>query len=1628
MPLPLRDASLAGGGRRTGTAAVISATLVAVLSMAVAPRVAVAQFQVLNQGGAARDGNDGSAGVYVPVDRSLNRAMARVRERLAAREYHQALTFLHDILQHKEDSFLEAAEGEDRQPGLKAAARQILRELPDDGHESYELLYGAAARRALQTALAAGDTDGIAAVVRQYSYTKAGNEAGLLLAQIESDQGHFAAAAQIYAELLDVPRAVAQFGPQLFVLAGQNRLAAHQPDAAAAILRTLIERHPNATVELLGVPVPVPGSGADLAAWLLQRTGQPAAQTRTEPDWLVNGGDPTRNAHRPGGRPHLHARWEARVVNSPSTEAFLTDRSTEFAMNRICAIPVARPIALGDLVVMRTPHNVVAVNWQSGKRVWETRDDQDFDSSTFGPGASEMGADQFAVRGTLLEQRMWDDALVMSLASDGERVFVLRSDGWTAGNGNDMVGWPVAVNPNRPAADNDALTNQLSAYEVESEGKLAWELDGARASGSLAGAFFLGAPIVVDDTLFVMAEIRSAVYLVAIDPATGAVQWQQQLVGLEQGIMLDPARRLIGAAPSYASGVLVCPTAAGAVIAVDVVKREFAWVFRYRRETMSPAEMRNFWPQQPQAQSPRANDGWLDSLAVVVGDRVLIAPPASADLYCVDLHTGKVQWTQRRGDALFIGCADAERALLVEPESIRAMQMTDGEPAWEQATVPLPGGSLPSGRGYLSDNHYYLPLLSGQLAVVELSSGNTTKLDAGPQGQVLGNLICHRGSIISQSLTTLSKFEQLDALKERSANALAANPDDATALCELAELKQADGQHSAAIAALKRALELAPNDALPRDMLADLLLQMLTADYKAFQHEVPLAASLIHDQERRLRLLRLEAEGLIQLGERRRAWEALMRLADASNMELSTLAITGDYTVRSDRWLCGQFARLWREASPVEQIEFGAQLEELRRRLLATGSSTDLETYLSHFQALPGATEFRLALAKLLIEQRRLAEAELRLLAVTPHADVADQATQAALMTKLLLETGEPLSAAPWIARLRGELGDVPLFGKTTGSEWLAELGVESGQPLKEPRKWPRGAVDVELSTAPARNRDAPRGDRPQERQPGFRPLRVEQDVWPATHTGQWFISVDCSQLVCRDPYGYDNLLTVVEQNNWARQFHDSNLVYAARLGHLLFVGLSGQVVAIDAWPTAGKTSVPPDVPDAQRGSLASRGNLLWQSRAGDQLAAAAIPGRPLPPAKASRRPVYHAWSNRKRIPGVVGTVVGSLGPATPQGVVFQDGNELRCVDPLSGETLWSRSDLPHGCELFGDAEYVLAADVSDHKVYVVALTDGRLVDTRELPKAEWLTTAGRNVAQLGVRTNGANRALQLQVNDIRDQRALFDGEYHINSRACVLEPAAVAVLEPSGKFELIDVQTGRRLIAAELEAMADLRSLQALRCGETVFVLVGGQALPQAQKQHRPVDQLDKLLADGRVYAFDLRTGRPLWPSPAVLRNRALVAQPADIPYLIFLDRQTTAIGATGTQRQLRLLCLDKLTGETVYRNDNLPDSSVTRYQIRAERRGTPHVTIDTNAGSIRLTATERPHPPRPPADDTVEAASEPVASAPRSERGLAGLGQRVGAALRGTIQKEAEQAAPPPASDEPLPLEPQDPIDDDD
>ncbi|MCC7476239.1 MAG: PQQ-binding-like beta-propeller repeat protein [Pirellulales bacterium] len=1538
------------------------ATVVLVASPAVAQLVA----QPINPPKAAPDAQEMVSGVYLPSDRALSRAMGRAKERLANREYHEALQFLHEIMSRNEDSFLDREGSEKDQPGLKITARRLIGSLPSEGRQAYEVLFGPMARRQLQTALRQGNYRELAGVVRQYYHTTAGYEATWMLAQMESDLGHYLGAAQLYQDLMNTPQAAGRFEPQLSVAAAVNLLMAGKADEANRTVQAIARTRPDAKVRIRGEEVSLKEAAEKTFSELVTELRASTKVAASTEEWLMFRGGPSRQVDLSGGRPHLRPRWEARVVNDPSVEAFLVGRASDFQQRGVAAVPSARPIALGNLIVMRTPTNLVAIDWSTGKRLWETRDEQELsEEDTLSELPMDRDEDQLAAQGRPLEDRVWFDALSASLSSDGNRVYAVRGgDSWE--DDSDFQ-WQQAnivlgrrVMGRQGGMMQATVTNRLTAYEVASEGKLAWELDGERGGGAIAGAFFLGAPLAIDGTLYALTEVNSSVYLVAIEPTTGKMLWQQQLLGLEQGIGFDLGRRRAGAMPSYSGGILVCPTGASAAIGVDVVRRELAWVYRYPRETQSPYEARNqFQQQQLQESLLKPNDRWLENTALIADGRVLITPPESSELHCIDLETGKEHWKRRRGEMIFLGFVEGDVVLLVGTRSFESVSLTSGAPAWKQESIPLPEGIHPSGLGYASEGRYYLPLTSGQVASVDLATGEL-EIEKPLTGNLsLGNLICFRGSVVSQSPLSLGKFEQLAFLEKRAETNLANNPNNVDALRELAEIKESSGDRVTAIRLLKQALARSPEDAATQEMYVQVVLEAMASDFDAYQSEISVLSRLTRSREQQVELLRIQAEGREIRGERLAAWEAYLRLADFSREQPELLRLKDSYSVRSDRWISSRLSELWREASAEERREFNRQLEDRRSRLGPSPTVADMRYFLAHFELLPGVEELRMVLAKELIERNRSAEAEIELLRLASSLEPAVQATAREILEKSGMETR-------------------PFVG---------------GQGARV--AWPRGQVETRvlpmIEGNDERNRQEERfqaTSRVYQRGNGYRQIRVEQNYLGLGEENQWFLSSDNTEIICRNGLGEDLIHFAIDQRHLSRQMmSDPGWMYCAQLGHLQFFAMGGRVVALDT-----------------RLKMAQlEGNQLWPTSSTEDFAAdTARLRRKLSTRvqRANRPPVYHAYSGRKRFSGTAVSLGGSLGPVSPRGVVFQDQDELKCVDPLTGVVLWSRSDIPIGCEVFGDDEIVLAADVGNHEVYVVSQNDGRLLGKRELPPGEWLITAGRNLAQLQINNVGSSRSATVRITDLWAQATLFEEQLPTTARFSVIEPNLIAIVEATGVFRLIDVVTGKAVADQQLLPAADMQSIYTLRAGESLYLFITGQPLAQ----YRPIGQPTEFpIINGLVYAFSLETGKPIWPGPALVRNRGIVLQqPNGIPLLVFAEHCLVRDATNGGGAQLRLLCLDRRTGQTVYRENNLPGTSITRFRIRGEWDAQPKVAVDVTSGTLELLVTDRPRPPQPPSNDDLEATRQV------SERGLRGLGERLGNALRGAV--ENPNAAPGP------------------
>src|SRR5690606_31291958 len=140
-------------------------------------------------------------------------------------------------------------------------------------------------------------------------------------------------------------------------------------------------------------------------------------------------------------------------------------------------------------------------------------------------------------------------------------------------------------------------------------------------------------------------------------------------------------RRMQSASPSYDSGMIVCPTGAGVVVGVDLAKRSLAWVYRYPTNETPDMMYRGREDEGVSSVSRR----WQDSAATIVGGRVLLTPPDSEELHCLDLRTGRVNWKQPREQMNRLACAEGDRLLLVGNRKLKALRLDDGKPAWTKS-------------------------------------------------------------------------------------------------------------------------------------------------------------------------------------------------------------------------------------------------------------------------------------------------------------------------------------------------------------------------------------------------------------------------------------------------------------------------------------------------------------------------------------------------------------------------------------------------------------------------------------------------------------------------------------------------------------------------------------------------------------------------------------------------------------------------------------------------------------------------------------------------------------------------------------------------------------------------------
>jgi outer membrane protein assembly factor BamB len=1510
--------------------------------------------------GAATDGDDN---VFFPADRTSLQRLAKAEELLADQRFDEAIRFLDEILQAPEDFFFRRSQAQRTYRSLRTEAQRILGTLPPRGRESYELQFGAQARKLLEQAAEAGDASKLADVSRRFFHTRAGYEATELLGTYQMEHGQPLAAALCFRRLIEAPAGAARFEPLLSVKLTVCCLRAGMISEAGDILNQLRKRDPSLTVAIAGEDQKLFSTGRSEPAWLAQSTTAPGDRLLGPSGWLMCRGSPARNAASAGGTPLLNRRWAVSCINDPRLEKLTEQVRESYVDQSIATLPDCQPLAVGDLIIARSVAGLVAIDFRTGKRIWRGPTDEAVKAVLDTQSVDRATADP-SLLASWLDQRLLGDATYGTLSSDGRLVFCVEDVG--TGLGADRMMTIIPANGRmRVQNSSGRSSNRLAAYEIASQGKLVWELPPDDRS-DLAGAFFLGAPLPLDDRLYALIEIKGEIRLLALDSASGRVQWTQQLAVLEPGVVDTGVRHVAGLSPSYADGVLVCPTAAGAVVAVDLTTRSLVWGYQYPTAMQTNRMHFRGFPINNPIASSGGNDHWFDATLSLADGRVLLTPrdtPEEDDkhpeLHCLDLADGKLLWKKPREDGMFVGVISKGKVLVVGRNSLRAYNLADGEPAWKADSVALPAGSLPSGRGFYSEGQYYLPLSTAEVVSVDLNTGRLAVRARSRSGEVAGNLLCYRGAVISQGATQIECFYQVDELKREVARRLQKDPVDPAALALQGELLLDEGQLGDSIARLRHSYGLAAQPRT-RQLLVDALLEALARDFGAQRGAVPEIERLVDTPAERVRFLRALATGRQSLGELVPAFKTYMQIVNLGRPGEELDEIDRTLNCRRDRWVEARLAALRETALPADLAVMDRAIDERLKR--ATAEGTDgLRDFLAYFANHPLADEAReLLLASLdsgapAIDNGSLLERERLLRRLERSADPVRSRAATALLAKMFLDAGREEDAAGYYRRLAGPLADVKCLSGKTGRELVAELppDAEIRQKLSDRDPWPTGLV-----------RHEPLKGQPT---PSFKSMPIEIRGPKGPYYARSSIELDMQQqsLIGRDGLGRERWrISLVDRSGdfSGRLNHGTNAISHARVdGHLMLVSLGTELVALDTIGTPGRQGP----------------RVLWRHDLADTiLSPVAIHGQPVNLPWNPRR--FVATDNSRR-------TVGNTGPLTDSLACFQRQRTLVAVDPLTGHVLWTRSGIQPGSDVIGDEELLFVTAPGSQQALVLRSLDGSEVGRREVPTPDHrLAVLDRRVV-VWEQTAGSQAVLKLR--DVWENRDLWKYTFDSNAKPWPVDEEAVGVFDRQGHFVMISLADGKRTIDSHLTPEPALTEIFVFRTPTRDLLITSRPAQNRTNESIQPVPGgLGSATINGLVHGFDRHTGKHIY-STRIENMGLLLNQPADLPMLTFAS-QVQRASRLGQVSKALIKCLDKRTGRIIV--DEQPAGPI----LSIEQSGDPErhqVILKTTRTSLRLTFTNEAWP---------TTKTDPAAAA--------GLPTRAGRTLLRGMQKWLEGQVP--------------------
>jgi outer membrane protein assembly factor BamB len=1525
-----------------------------------------------------RDGFDFS-GLALPKDeKGLKDKIKAAVDYIEEENWAIAIPHLQKIVDLPADVFVKlprkTVEGKETATWVSARteANRLIANLPKAGLEFYKLTYGAESLALLKKAKATGDPALLAEVMKRFAHTDAGAEAIVLLALYQLDRGNSVPADLCFQKLLHREGADKLPPHVLYYMAVAAHLAGDKAGEKQAW------NHLKATGRDVALGKET-RSVSELQDYVNGLQNSAISQDASEA--VVYRAGLSRSNQLVGGPAFMEARWRAPMIRSDvAGPTFRTLQTAEKILHDLkqpilpAFFPVTATVVKDGkrqpLLIYKNFWGVHAVDMRTGLLQWDSGSTWSLEKMLAGRDSRKLQAlNQWLnvyVEGRQRPALLFENANFGTLSTDNDFVYAIEDflvppTPQSAQQFNPGFPQPVA---NSYSSDvNDAIHhNRLQAFSLHKNGKLEWELGSVGEKNELSDSFFLGPPLPLGGRLYVLTEKQQELRLVCLDPREGGkVVSVQTLATADQKYQDDVYNRRSQAVHlAYGEGVLVVPTNTGALFAINLLENSLVWAYPYRDKDEAPASDQPVGPWGPgvmrrgvmigpdgrpiQPPAPTPNQ-WKTSAPAIHDGKVVFTAPDARSLHCVNLRDGTRVWSVKRDDEdLYFAGVYAGKVLVVGKKKCRALNLNTGEIVWG----PIDTG-LPSGQGVASGNIYFLPIRERpdtakepEIAAIDVEKGVITAhtqsrtSEQSRSRDVPGNLLFYEGDVISQSAKEVAAYPQLKVKIAQMDEKIAKNPNDPDGLTERGELRLNQGDVSGAIEDLRRALTNKPGDDLRgrvRLKLYEAMTQYVKDHFDEAEqylteyedlckiaiepgaNDAQRAAQVAEERRRRSQFLSLVAEGRRGQGRLVEAFDKYQQFAEVARAEgLTDLVDERGVKANPDVWARGRIAAMVAAANPEQRKPLEDLIAARWDKLQGSGTLDELRQFVRLFGTLsPAAKEARFKLVDQLIDSSdpaSLLEAERELLVLrSPREspEIAGRAVEA--LARLYTRRGLLEDAGYCYRLLNRDYARIKIKGGKTGAELFDDAATDKRlmPHLDDVPLGPVGRLKVDAEDA---------GSPPSsllyrfghigEPLPFFRRYDVAMSF---VNQQEKFVLIDSRTGEERPPgkeLSKTSLQTLLQQR--AQTPNAPRLPYRS-VGHLVVLPAGPMVFGID----------PVNM------------QVLWERNL-----VAGTSTHSFTPERDGSVLLMTGEGFAQRI-GQAGALEGNI-------LCVQTHEALEALDPLTGKTLWVRTDVSPKAVVFADEEHVFVAETNNDGT-ASSTRVLRAADGVRIPKApgfaavfsKRLRLLGRNILASEIDPTGA---VIVRLHDPLVGQDLWRQSFP--ARSLVLqseEPNLTGAVEANGKVHVLDAHTGKvvfqtdkgydienPLTGIQPEHLANVQSVGLVADNSRVFVTCSAELDPNMRNfgglHSNLVAQrgMRALPVNGAVYAWDFRKGAFLYFKMAPYQTVTL-DRFAELPMLVLTSRYTKPFnGGPGrmmpgnVQQAVEVAILDKENGKLLY------------------------------------------------------------------------------------------------------------------